>query len=375
MSNETVVRLQSYFDPSKFLGSMLIGAVSGGFAGLVAGALARGAMRGVAVLGGQTPGFSIGGTLFIILFGALLGTAPGLLYAFTLPVWPAPAGRKGLVIGVGLALLIAVPLLLIELEGELALAPRWATALLFAPIGLVYGLLLGRVAGRLAPGAEAVVMPAGDFLQPAGLLVLIGGLVSGLVELFLAAAFPAASLTGVAAARFLGGLSGAAILLAMVAGLAGLLRSGAIGKNRFVTAGLAITLVFVSVLGIGSAFNGFGMIELHGLVRVVDRLAYDSNLLLLLVLLGAGLVFLLAGGIAVARARVWTGWRRYSPLAVSLVPMLSILFLHPALIPALLGISVFGRNQLGHWIGAVFGFTWLALGLAMRVEAKRGTDA
>jgi hypothetical protein len=117
------------------------------------------------------------------------------------------------------------------------------------------------------------------------------------------------------------------------------------------------------------------MIELHGLVRVVDRLAYDSNLLLLLVLLGAGLVFLLAGGIAVARARVWTGWRRYSPLAVSLVPMLSILFLHPALIPALLGISVFGRNQLGHWIGAVFGFTWLALGLAMRVEAKRGTDA
>ncbi|HUF40269.1 MAG TPA: hypothetical protein VMN57_17230 [Anaerolineales bacterium] len=371
MKSEAVVHRQSYLDPTRFLGSVLTGVICGAAAGLVAGVLARGAMRVVAVLAGQTPGFSIGGSLFIILFGALLGTAPGLLYAFTLPVWPASAGRKGLVIGVALALLFAVPVLLVEPEGELALIPRWTTALLFAPIGLVYGLVLGRVAGRLAPASAAEAIVPGVFLRQAGLLVLASGLVSGLIEIFLAAAFPAASLTGTAVARFLEGLAGGTTLLAMIAGLAGLLRSGAAGKNRFVTAGLAITLTLVTVLGIMAAFGGFSMIEVHGLVRVMSRLEFDPNLLMLLVLLAAGAVFMLAAGIAVLRAGVWRGWRRFSPLAVGLVPLLSVLLLHPALLPALLDISILGRNQLGHWVGAAFALAWLALGLAMRAESDR----
>lgn len=358
-------------NPSLFSGSLLVGAVSGGVAGLVAGVLARIAMRIVAVVGGMTPGFSIGGTLGILVIVALFGMAPGLLYAVTLPIWQATPVRKGRVMGVILAVLIVVAFLSIDAEGELALIPVWITALMFGAIALVFGFVFGAVAGRLTPGAAAAAPDSTRFVRAAGLLAVVGGLVSGGIELFLAAAFPAAQVVGVGTTLFLEGLGGAMMALAIVAGLAGLLRSGAAGENRWVVGGLAAAFGGMLVLGLGSVFGGSGMIEIHGLVRVMSRLAFEPDLLILLVLLAALVLIVLAAGIAVLRAGAWTGWRRYTPLGVGLVPVLSVIALHPALLPALLDVSVFGRDQLGHWIGAVYGLTWLALGIAMRIEADR----
>jgi hypothetical protein len=74
MQNETTIRWQSFFDPSRFFGSVLLGVVGGSAAGLISGVLARGAMRGVSLMIGQTPGFTAGGT-FIILVWLALGLA------------------------------------------------------------------------------------------------------------------------------------------------------------------------------------------------------------------------------------------------------------------------------------------------------------
>ena len=90
------------------------------------------------------------------------------------------------------------------------------------------------------------------------------------------------------------------------------------------------------------------MIELHGLVRVMTRLEFDENLVVLLAFFSVGLSGLVLAGIAALRAQRWQGWRRYSPLLVGVYPFLSLLFLHPALFPALLEIPLQGRNQLAH---------------------------
>lgn len=375
MNIETTAPWKNIFDPAGFFGSVVIGAVSGGAAGVVAGVLARIAMRVVAVLGGMTPSFSIEGTLGILVIGALIGAGPGLLYAISLPVWKATPIRKGLVIGLSLALLIVVVLFSVDAEGELALAPIWAVAAMFGGIALVYGLVLGTVAGRLVPVSEVAPPDSARFLLTAGTLTLIGGLLSGSIELFQAAWFPAQRTVGTDVARALEALAGFGTILAIITGLAGLLRSGAAGSNRVVNTGLGIALAFFTILGLGSVFDGAGMFELHGLVRAIGMLEYNPDLLVLLIFLGAGILFLLAAGVAVLRARRWSGWRRFTPLAVGLLPVLSIPILLPSLLPELLNITVFGRQQLGHWVGALFGLAWLALGIAMRVEAAAGQSS
>ena len=371
MNPNITVSERSILDPSRFFGSLLIGVISGGLAGLVGGVLARVAMRVVAVGGGMTPSFSIGGTMGILFISAILGAGPGLLYAVTLPIWQAPPRQKGLVIGAALALLLSAGLLTIDAEGELALIPVWITTIMFAGITLVYGFLMGVIAERLSPEMSAQSFDTAGFLRTSAILTLIAGLVTGSIELLMAAAFPVSSLVGWRTAEFLEGASGIAMSLAMIAGLAGLLRSGAAGDSRPIQLGLGIVLSFITILGLGSLFYGSSMIEVHGLVKVISLLEFNPDLLILLVLLGAGVIFLSVAGIAVVRAGIWSGWHRYIPLAVGLVPILSIPLLHPALLPELLDVSVFGRAQLGHWVGAGYGLTWLALGLAMRAEANQ----
>lgn len=371
MQTETSVHRHSYFDPSRLPGSLLIGLVAGGAAGLAAGVAARGAMRGVALLSGQAPGFSLEGTLFILMLGAMVGTILGLFYAFTLPVWPGSFVRKGLVLGGLLALLIVFAFLFSEQEGELALVPGWAAAALFAPIPLIYGAVLGLVARRLVPAEleRPAVSPA--FLRGVGLLTAAGGLASALIELFFAIAFPAARLTGVAVSLFLSGAAGAAFLVTAGAGLAGLLRSRAAGDGKPVTFGLGIALLIVLMFGLVSVFGGMGSVGLHGLIRLVERLQFDTDQALLLLPVAAAVMFVLAAGVSVLRVRRWHGWRAYAPLAVGVVPFLGFLLLHPALFPALAGLSAFERVQLGHWVGGLYGLAWLALGLALRAEAER----
>jgi hypothetical protein len=371
MQSETTVRRQSFFDPSQFLGSILLGVVGGGAAGLVAGLLARGAMRGVALGIGQTPGFTAGGTFFILVLGAVLGAIIGVLFSFSLPIWPGSARRKGAILGAILAGIVALPILFIAQEGELALLPRWGTAALFAPIPLIYGVVLGMVIDRLASGRGETAAQNAGILRKLGTLTAIAASIGAAIEIFQGAAFPAANVIGVVASMRVETAAGIATALTLIAGVIALSRSGAAGDHRLVNAGLGIALLTFTLTGLVALAGGLGSMEMHGLVRLLVRLEYDGTLILLIVPIVLSLLGILAAGIAALRTRRWSGWHVYTPLAVGVVPFLSVLLLHPVFLPALAGISVFGRNQLGHWVGAAYLLAWLAFGLALRAESER----
>lgn len=362
---------RALFNPHQLLGGVLLGLVSGAASGLVAGVLARIAMRGVAVFSGMQPDFSLGGTLFIIGLGAVLGVLPGIVFSFLQPVLPGSVRLKGGLFGLLLSLMIVLPLLLIEPEGELALLPQWITAALFGPIPLIYGLLMGVVAARLMPEAEKPLAGSPRFVRAAGTLTMIGALVGLVVELILGIVHPAILRLGFAATNLLNGVAGGCVILILLVGVIGLLRSGAAGDRGLGLIGLSITLLSFPLLGIVAIFEGMDTMNLHGLIRLMERInAQDSAALLLYPLL-FGILGLLLAGIAVLRTRRWSGWRLYIPLFLGLYPLLSITLLHPDFLPSLVSVSFSGRVQLGHWVGAIFFLLWLALGAALRIESSR----
>ena len=362
------VRLRILFEPNQFLGSALVGIVSGIAGGLVMGVTARISMRAVALLADMPPSFSFDGTLTIIGFGALFGALAGLVYGFILPFLPGSIRQKGLVFGGILSLLITFIILFIQTEGELALVSKWALFALFASLPLVYGFVLGRVAARLVLDDAKLVGESGRFTQTAALITIAAAIEHGLIELTLVISYPAVSNLGYNASTFLDNAAGGTLLLMAIIGTAGLLRSTATGKSVIAKIGLGLALLILSLLGSGTISEGSNTVELHGLVRVMTRLEFDENLVVLLAFFSVGLSGLVLAGIAAIRAQRWQGWHRYCPLLVGLYPFLSLLFLHPALFPALLEIPISGRNQLAHGIGALFALCWLMLGIALRAE-------
>ena len=114
-------------------------AVSGLIAGAVIGGIGgRLAMRAVAVIGGMTPEFSVGGTLAIVMIGAMMGALCGFLLGAIWPQLPGPALVKGAWFGATLSILVSI-LLFSAGDGELALATPPVRAALFGWIPLAWG--------------------------------------------------------------------------------------------------------------------------------------------------------------------------------------------------------------------------------------------
>ncbi len=145
--------------------ALATGAVLGATIG---GVGARIAMRVVALLGEGQPGFTIDGTLAIVVMGGVLGALGGLGFALLRRLlrmgWgeessPRRSIAAGAVYGGVLAALAALPFFLIR-EGELALASPLVGAALFAWIPLAYGLALGaavpRVERRIAAAPRTI---------------------------------------------------------------------------------------------------------------------------------------------------------------------------------------------------------------------------
>lgn len=127
--------------------------------------------------------------------------------------------------------------------------------------------------------------------------------------------------------------------LLLAAGVAGLVRSGVAGRGRLATIGLVLTVL------------GF-------LVLCVAEIALAMESDIDMVLFGIASAVLVVGlimiGVAVLRARRWTGWQRFLPLVLGL-------YLLP--IGPLPGIAF--SIALGVW-----GILWLLFGLTMRAEAS-----
>jgi uncharacterized BrkB/YihY/UPF0761 family membrane protein len=96
------------------------------------------AMRVIAHATDVAPGFSLGGTLTVVLMGAVSGAAGGLIYAVLHRVLPNRDGWRALIFGVVLVLL--------TLHG---LSPATPLSLsLFLPLTLLYGALMSYVYPR-----------------------------------------------------------------------------------------------------------------------------------------------------------------------------------------------------------------------------------
>ncbi len=134
--------------------------------------------------------------------------------------------------------------------------------------------------------------------------------------------------------------------LLLMAGVAGLARSGAAGRRLLAVTGLAIALLGLAVLVVA---------ELSWLAELgaTDGLYGIATLAMML-----GLIL---AGVAVVRAGRWTGWHRFTPLACGL-------FIPFVLIPSF-GLPGLAMNYaIGLW-----GLCWLLLGVALRAHA--GSDS
>jgi hypothetical protein len=135
--------------PRRFLRALVIGALAGLIGGVIAGLGARVAMRGVADAIGQFPIFTLEGTLFILFSGAIMGVPFGVIYMALRSLAPDSGAWNGLAYGALLFAVFLAPSLLFYREGEAALGDPWRNVLLFAPIPLVYGLVVQIIVARL----------------------------------------------------------------------------------------------------------------------------------------------------------------------------------------------------------------------------------
>ena len=123
-------------------------AVGAGVGALVLGIGGRSAMRGIAILSGAPPSFSFGGSLRVVLLGALAGLVGGLLLLGLRALLP----KRWLI----QTLLFYVMILLITLRG---LRPIDAQRLmLFLPLVLAYGFLVRTLTRRRRPVSEEALV-------------------------------------------------------------------------------------------------------------------------------------------------------------------------------------------------------------------------
>ncbi len=129
----------------KFAFFVIAGALVGAFIG---GVWARIAMRMVALMISGQGSFSLEGSVGILILGAILGVPFGLLFGVIYGRLPLKSWLQGLFYGVPWMLLFAL-VAFTNRDGELSLLPAWQVALLFTPLFLAEGAVLGMVAGKV----------------------------------------------------------------------------------------------------------------------------------------------------------------------------------------------------------------------------------
>lgn len=361
----------SVFDPNRFLGSVLLGAVSGAAGGLAAGIAARLAMRVVALVSGMTPAFTTGGSLFIAGLGAVLGIWLGILYAFMLPALPGKPLSKGLFFGLVPGLFLAGLILLIEPVGELALAPQPVVALLFAALPLIYGTVVGLTTARLASTPADLTTESQPFVRTAGMLTMVLAAISLVCEAVVALRQMSILNLPFATMRAISQAGGASLVLAMLFGTAGLIRSGAGGKSRLSRIGSGVTLATVGLLGMASLSAGLDLLHVHGLMRLSAEISASSDPLPILLLIAPGLAGLLIVGIAVLRSGRWKGWRAYLMLIIAIIPPLSLVLFNPRVTLISGGGVLPNRTVTAYLLGVLFALCWLLVGSCLRTGNSR----
>lgn len=371
METKAQVWRKRAFNPSHFMGSVLTGVVCGAAGGIAAGIGARLAMRVIALVAGMTPVFTPGGSVFIVGLGAVLGMWLGILFAFLLPALPGGSIKKGLFFGLVPGLILALLILLIEQEGELALAPKWMVALMFAALPLIYGLVAGLVTAWLIPTPADSSAKSQPFVRTTGTLTMVLAAVSLGCEAVVALRqmsilnLPHGTMIAISQA------GGASLILAILFGAAGLLRSEAAGKNRLGKVGLGITLALPGLLGLVAISAGLDLMHVHGLIRLSAEIMASSDPLPIVILLVPGLAGPLMAGIAILRSGRWSGWRAYLMLFIGIIPPVSLVLLNPRL-PLISGGEVVpNRTITAYLLGVLYALCWLLVGNSLRTGLRQ----
>jgi hypothetical protein len=262
------------------LNNVIIGLVSGLIAGIVAGIGARLAMRFVAIAAEMTTDFTLGGTLFILILGAIAGAVFGLIFTAIGFFVSGNIILRGLIYGIILAVLLVFIPFLNAPEGELTFVSPAMGIALFAPIPIVYGLILGLSINRFDAKRISASQPIRVHI---GWLLLIGfGLILLLMNIgtLMGENFPLPTITrqlswrtaGISTStlRDLHGLIiiGFSTVFALFVGLVIVFGDGKVGA--FLTA--------AALLAFGAAFFGNGT-ALSGPMRSTPAIRYIPSLI------------------------------------------------------------------------------------------------
>ncbi len=148
------------------------GILAGMLVGVAGGIGSRAIMRAAALAADHTPGFSVSGTLGVVLLGVLTGMPMGLLFAAAKPFLPGRGLAKGLMYG-----LVALPVFAIPIavgNEELAIAPLLGLVL-YAALFVASGVALAAVEGPIERRLGAPWDDARSCLGY-GCLLLLGGI-------------------------------------------------------------------------------------------------------------------------------------------------------------------------------------------------------
>ena len=177
----------------------------------------------------------------------------------------------------------------------------------------------------------------------AGIVGLVGGLIGVVLDVYELATLPT-EVSMVTATR------NAVLLMMVVIGLAGLAALGAVGSAWW------------GRLGICVAMLGFVLLIPGELIEPSDPATAETIFMIAPLVAGPGFVL---AGVAVLRARRWSGWRRFVLLAMGV-------YLFAVLLPVVIAFP----TDAAFWSAIIpFDLMWAALGLAVVVEASVAADA
>jgi hypothetical protein len=145
----------------------------------------------------------------------------------------------------------------------------------------------------------------------------------------------------------------AALHILVFLGLLGFARSGLAGSSRSARVGTALALAGTALLFVGELAS----------IPIRDQHTDDTGAVIVGAIFAVAILLTAAGflaaGIATVRARLWHGWRRFTPLTAGIVAC------------GLLGLNVTKALPTGV---SIYGLSLLALGVALYTQPTPGPD-
>jgi hypothetical protein len=148
--------------------------MSGLVVGLLAGVVARVAMRLVAIAGGEAPAFTVSGSLTILTVSVLYGILGALVFAWIRRRLPGPPVAQGWTFGILVWVLYGLPLIIADQVDELHVAPALGVVL----FGAIF-VLAGPALSLATSAFERLIPPSktgpGALLQVALVIAVLLG--------------------------------------------------------------------------------------------------------------------------------------------------------------------------------------------------------